>query len=77
MCYAVTMAKHYTPEDVRRRLNTAVAIGTQADLSRKMGIAPQNLSTMVKGGPIHGKALAWLGFRKVTLYERIEAKHVG
>lgn len=66
------MAKYFTDEDVRDALLKGIGRRTQAEAARAIGIKPQNLSVMVNGGPIHGKALAWLGFRGVKgLYERL------
>lgn len=54
---------------LRRRL--AVRNNRQVDLAREIGVKPQNLSVVLKGAPVGGKILAWLGFEKVDgLYQK-------
>ena len=68
------MAKRfYDDAGVRAFLMARISIRSQAACAREIGVKPQNLSAMVKGGPIHGRVLEWLNFRRVEgLYERIK-----
>jgi len=66
--------KLFTEQDVRKYLHKKLEAMTQAELSRDAGIKPQNLSPVVHGGPMHGKLLSWLGFRRFVVYERIERR---
>jgi DNA-binding transcriptional regulator LsrR (DeoR family) len=67
--------KYYMDSDIRKALTDAIRVGnwTQADIARECKVSPQNVSAMVKGAPINGKVLMWLGFRRVDgLYERVK-----
>ena len=68
------MAKrYYSAEDVRKAFTSALQGRSQASVCRELGLKAQNLSVMVKGGPINGRVLTWLGFRRVTdAYERVK-----
>lgn len=66
------MKKHFNGDDVRTELTKRLAGRTQASVCREIGVKPQNLSPMLAGGPIYGKVLDWLGYRKIDdLYERV------
>lgn len=68
------MSRYYTDKDVRAVLHRKLEDRTQADLAREVGMKFQNLSVMVKGGPINGKLLTWLGFRRADgLFEKAKA----
>ena len=63
---------HFTTNDVRMELHRRLKGRTQASVCREIGVKPQNLSPMLAGGPIYGRVLEWLGYRKVDdLYERV------
>jgi hypothetical protein len=63
---------HFTTNDVRRELAKRLVGRTAASVCREIGVKPQNLSPMLAGGPIYGKVLRWLGYRKIDdLYERV------
>ena len=62
---------YYGVEHVRRAFDLKLAGRTQVEVAREIGIPPQNLSQMVRGAPVTGKVLSWLGFRRVkNLYEK-------
>lgn len=66
------MDTQFTANDVRSELRKRLDGRTQAEVAREVGIKPQNLSVMASGGPIHGKLLAWLGYRRIEgIYERV------
>lgn len=66
------MKKQFTTADVRAEFVKRIQGRRQAEVAREVGVKPQNLSTMIKGAPIHGKVLAWLGYRRVEgIYERV------
>lgn len=60
------MDRYYTDEDVRKELAYRTAGRIQADIARTIGVKPQNLSLMLRGAPIGGKVLAWLGFERAA-----------
>jgi hypothetical protein len=63
--------RYYTGDEVRAALDRALKTRTQSAICRECGCKPQHISIMVKGGPITGKVLAWLGFTRVDgLYRR-------
>jgi hypothetical protein len=63
---------HFTRNDVRAELEKKFRGRTQVSVCREIGVKPQNLSPMLAGGPIYGKVLEWLGYRKVDdLYEKV------
>jgi len=68
--------RYYDEEFVRAALKFKITMGhTQVEIARACGVSPQNVSAMVKGAPIVGKVLAWLGFRRVEgLYEKTAQK---
>jgi tRNA threonylcarbamoyladenosine modification (KEOPS) complex Cgi121 subunit len=63
--------KRISADDVRGELIRRMAGRTQIEVAREIGIPPQNLSVMVKGAPIGGKVLSWLGYRRVVEFERV------
>lgn len=66
------MKKHFTTDDVRAELERRMRGRKQADVAREVGVKPQNLSIMVKGAPIHGKVLSWLGYRRIEgMFEKV------
>ena len=66
------MKKQYTSDDIRAALQKRLHGQIQARIARQIGVSPQNLSVMASGGPIHGKVLAWLGYRRVEgIYEKV------
>ena len=68
------MSRYYTSDEIRAVLNQKMIGRTQAEVAREIGMKFQNLSVMLKGAPINGKLLKWLGFRRVeTLYEKAKA----
>lgn len=66
------MKKQYTVDDVRAELYRRLQGQVQSRVAREIGVQPQNLSVMASGGPIHGKVLAWLGYRRIEgIYEKV------
>ena len=57
--------RYYTSEEVRRVFEMRLRDRTQVSVCRELGMKAQNLSVMVKGAPITGKVLDWLGFERV------------
>ena len=57
---------------VRRRLAAACRITSQADVARRIGVAPSFINGFVKGRkPLPGhKVLDWLGLEAVVTYRR-------
>ena len=48
---------------------------SQAALAREIGVKPQNLSQMLRGAPINGRVLKWLGYEAVNgLYRPVAGK---
>ena len=69
--YSGMAKRYYTSEDVRGALLDKLGTCTQADICRESGVKAQNISQMVKGAPIGGKVLTWLGYKRVNgIYER-------
>lgn len=63
--------KYYTASEVRKEFMGFARMATQAEFARLIGINPAVISMIISGRAINGKVLAWLGFRRVTMYERI------
>lgn len=68
------MAKYSTTEDVRVEFERRCMGRTQAEIAKEIGIPFQTVSIMLKGAPIGGKTLVWLGFERVTRYIKAGAK---
>jgi hypothetical protein len=58
---------HYlkTEDELRDLLRRALVGDTQAKLAERIGIGSNLLSMMLNGAPITGKAVAYLGYKKV------------
>jgi hypothetical protein len=64
---------YVTTEQLRSLLRRALAKrnNRQVDLAREIGVKPQNLSVVLKGAPIGGKILDFLGYERVDgLFKR-------
>ena len=60
-----------TDEQLRKILKRRVGDQKQVHLAKEIGVKPQNLSIAIKGAPIGGKILAWLGYERVDgIYRR-------
>jgi hypothetical protein len=58
-------------EYLRQQLLKRMGDRTQTAFAAEIGIKPQHLSLILKGSPIYGKALAFLGYERVNdLYRR-------
>jgi len=67
------MAKRYYSDVHVRDAFLSKMIGKrQIAVATEIGVPAQNISAMLKGAPITGKVLVWLGFRPVRgLYEKV------
>jgi hypothetical protein len=62
---------YVTNEQLRKMLKRKLADRSQADLSKEIGVKPQNLSIVLKGAPVGGRILSFLGYEKVDgLYRK-------
>jgi hypothetical protein len=65
---------YVTQDHLRQMLKKALGNQKQVSLAREIGIPPQHLSLMLKGMPIGGKALKYLGYEKAEgLYRKLTA----
>ena len=63
--------RFYTTQDIQKALGQRLKDRTQASVCRELKLKPQNLSVMVRGGPISGRVLEWLGYERVEgLYRK-------
>jgi hypothetical protein len=66
-----------TADDVTNALQAALdAAGSYAELSRRVGISDEYARQACRGTrPVRGALLAFLGFKKVTSYQRLPGRH--
>ena len=67
---------YVTQDDLRKLLRKRRAeFDTQKEMAAATGAKPQNLSLMLKGAPINGRVLRWLGYEAVNdLYRPLKGK---
>ena len=67
----------FTEDQLREMLKKRIGKNTLSVASKRIGISISMLSMLVNGYPMTGKAVAYLGFRKVRrrLYEPLTGKH--
>jgi hypothetical protein len=63
-----------TEEDLRNKLRSLLKTKKNGELAAEIGISPSLLSMLVNGYPLSGKAVAFLGYRKVRtkFFERLK-----
>ena len=61
------MARRYSEHHLRRILKKLIQSNTQSSVAEQIGVSSAFLSRAVNGGPLTGKVVIWLGFRRVEV----------